>query len=125
MYENHGYCHVEIPEEIKIKKEFNTDKNDGNAFKLYHKVRDGCQYSKNYRGAAHNICNLRHQIPKEIPVSFHNVSTYDYHFIIKKLAKEFESQIECVGENIEKYMSFSVQVIQKLMVRMVKELHTK
>ena len=92
--------------------------------------------------------NLRHQIPKEIPVSFHNVSTYDYHFIIKKLAKEipasfhnvstyelhfiikklakeFESQIECVGENVEKYMSFSVQVIQKLMVRMVKELHTK
>ena len=69
--------------------------------------------------------NLRHQIPKEIPVSFHNVSTYHYHFIIKKLAKEFESQIECVGENVEKYMSFSVQVIQKLMVRMVKELHTK
>ena len=124
MCENHGYCHIEIPEGIKIKKEFNTDKNNGNAFKLYHKVRDRCQCSKNYRGAAHGICNLRHQIPKEIPVSFH-VSTYDYHFIIKKLAKEFESQIECVGENVEKYMSFSVQVIQKLMVRMVKELHTK
>ena len=43
-----------------------------------------------YRGAAHNICNLRYKIPKEIPILFHNGSTYDYHFIIKELAKEFE-----------------------------------
>ena len=40
-----------------------------------------------YRGAAHNICNLRYKIPKEIPVVFHNGSTYDYHFIIKELVK--------------------------------------
>ena len=43
-----------------------------------------------YRGAAHSSCNLRHEIPKEIPVVFHNGSTYDYHFIIKRLAKEFK-----------------------------------
>ena len=28
---------------------------------------------------------------KEIPVVFHNVSTYDYHFKIKQLAKEFDA----------------------------------
>ena len=38
--------------------------------------------------------NLRYKIPKEIPVVFHNGSTYDYHFIIKELVKEFEGNFE-------------------------------
>ena len=29
-------------------------------------------------------------MPNEIPAAFHNGSNYDYHFIIKELAKEFE-----------------------------------
>ena len=33
-------------------------------------------------------------------------SNYDYHFIIKELAKEFEGKIECFGENTEKYKTF-------------------
>ena len=37
---------------------------------------------------------------KEIPVLFHNESVYDYHFIIKYLAGEFEGNFECLGENI-------------------------
>ena len=65
------------------KKEF--DKSD----KKHYKVRDHCHYTGKYRGAAHNICNLRYKISKEIPVVFHNGSTYDYHFIIKELVKEF------------------------------------
>ena len=44
------------------KKEF--DKSD----KKDYKVRDHCHYTGKYRGAAHNICNLRYKIPKEIPV---------------------------------------------------------
>ena len=44
---------------------------------------------------------------KEIPVLFHNGSTYDYHFIIKELAKEFEGEFECLRENTEKYVTFS------------------
>ena len=35
----------------------NTDKNDKNAFKLYHKVSDHCHFTAKYRGTAHNICN--------------------------------------------------------------------
>ena len=41
------------------KKEFNTDKNDKNAFKLYHKVGCQCHYAGKRRAAAHSICNLR------------------------------------------------------------------
>ena len=45
---------------------------------------------------------------------FHNGSTHDNHFIIKKLAKEFEDQFECLGENTEKYITFSVPIKKDL-----------
>ena len=48
------------------------------------------------------------EVPKEISVVFHNSSTYDYHFIIKQLAEEFEGEFECLGENTEKYITFSL-----------------
>ena len=88
------------------KKGFNNDDNN----KKYHKVRDHCHYTGKYRGAANNTCNLRYNTPKEIGVVFHNGSTYDYNFIIKDLAEEFEGQFECLGENTEKYISFSVTI---------------
>ena len=88
------------------KKGFSTD--DSN--KKYHKISDHCHYTGKYRGATHYICNLRYKIPKEIPVVFHNGSTCDYHFIIKELAEEFEREFECLGENTEKYITFSVPV---------------
>ena len=93
------------------KKEFNN--NDNNDKKQL-KVRDHCHYTGKYRGAAHNICNLRYKVPKEIPVVFHNGSTYDYHFIIKELAKEFEGNFECLSENTEKYITFSVPIKKKI-----------
>ena len=90
------------------KKEFDT--ND----KKNYKVRDHCHYAGKYRGAAYNICNLRYKIPKEIPIVFHNGSTYDYHFIIKELVKEFEGNFECSGENTEKYITFSAPIKKKI-----------
>ena len=83
------------------KKEFNNDKKN-------YKVRDHCHYTGKYRGAAHNICNLRYRVPKEIPIVFYNGSTYDYHFIIKELVQECKGDFECLGENTEKYITFSV-----------------
>ena len=74
------------------------------------KVRDHRHYTGKYKGAAHSICNLRYIIPKKILVVFHNGSTYDYHFIIKQLAREFKYYLECLGENTEKYIAFSVLV---------------
>ena len=63
---------------------------------------------------ARNICNLRYKVPKEIPVVFHNSSTYDYHFIIKELVKEFEGNFDCLGENTEKCITFSVPLKKKI-----------
>ena len=98
------------------KKEFdnNTTKSSSLERKKQQKVRDQYPYTGKYRGAAHNICNLRYKIPKEIPLVFHNGSTYDYHFIIKELVKEFEGNFECLGENTEKYITFSVPIKKKI-----------
>ena len=85
-------------------KEFNND----------NKVRDHCHYTRKYRGAAHNKCNLCYKIPKEIPVVFLNGSTYDYYFIIKQLAREFKGNFECLGENTEKYIIFSAPIKKEL-----------
>ena len=41
---------------------------------------------------------------------FYNGSTYDYHFIIKQLAKEFDGQLKCLGENTENHITFSVPI---------------
>ena len=96
--------------ELKVcyicKKRFSTDDNN----KKYHKVKDHCHYTEKYRGAAHDICNLRYKTPKEIHVVFHNGSTYDYYFIIKELAEEFEGEFECLGGNTEKYITSSVPI---------------
>ena len=62
MYNEQEICYV-------CKKEFN--KNDEKNYK----VRDHCHYTGKYRSAAHNICNLRYKIPKEVPIVFHNGST--------------------------------------------------
>ena len=48
--------------------------------------------------------------PREILVIFHNCSSYDYHFIIKGLTEEFEGEFDCLGENKEKYIVFSVPI---------------
>ena len=100
-YNDQQICYI-------CKKEFDTiDKKN-------YKVRDHCHYTGKYRGAAHNICNLRYKVPKEIPVVFHNGSTYDYHFIIKELVKGFEGNFDCLGENTEKYIIFSVPLKKKI-----------
>ena len=81
---------------------------------LNYKVRDHCHYTGKFRGAAHNICNLRYKTPKEIPIVFHDGSAYDSHFIINELAKEFYGQLEFLGENTEKYITFSVPISKEL-----------
>ena len=87
--------------------------------KKYCKVRDHCHYTREYRGAAHSICNLKYSEPKRTPIVFHNGSDYDYHFIKKESAKEFNKQFTCLGENTEKYLTFTV-AIKKKVTRVIK-----
>ena len=78
--------------------------------KIYQKFRYHFHYTEKFTGAAHSIFNLNYKVPKIIPVKIHNGSTYDYHFIIKELAEEFNGQFECLGENTEKCITFSVPI---------------
>ena len=85
-------------------------------------VRDHCHITGEFRGSAHQDCNLKLQInPKtiKIPVFFHNLRGYDSHFImqqigeiakkhgyINKRGEECHMSINCIPNNMEKYMAF-------------------
>ena len=111
-YKKQKVCHI-------CKKGFCYNKDEKNKIKKYQKVRDNCHYTRKFRGAAHSICNLRNKVQREIPVIVHNGSKYDYHFIIKELAEEFKGQFECLGENTEKHINFSVPIKKKMMLMMI------
>ena len=57
---------------------------------------------------------MNYKITKNIPIVFHNLSSYDSHLIINKIANEFVGEFECLGENTEKYISFSVKINKKI-----------
>ena len=59
---------------VQKKNHTNVAKNE-----TFCKVMDHCKY----RDVTYSICNLRFNVSYEIPVVLHNVSNYDYHFIIK------------------------------------------
>ena len=61
--------------------------------KKYHKVRDQCYYTGEYRSAVHSICNLKYSVLKKISITFHNGSNCDHHFVTKELAEEFSKTI--------------------------------
>ena len=95
-HKNQEQCHI-------WEKTFCTDNN-----KEMRTVKEHCHYTGQYRGDAHSKYNLNYKIVKEIPALFHNGTVYDYHFIIKYLSTEFKGNSECLGENTEKYISFTV-----------------
>ena len=84
-------CHI-------CKKELNGDK-----------VRDHCHFTGEYRGAAHNKCNLICRKPKILPVIFHNLQGYDAHLFIKQIAS-LPGDLTCIPSTEEKYISFSKKI---------------
>ena len=64
LYHKQKICYI-------FKERFST----GDDNKKSYKFRDHCHYTGKYRGAAHDIRNLRYNTQKEIPVVFHNGST--------------------------------------------------
>ena len=66
-------CHI-------CEKDFNEYSDEN------YKVKDYCYYTGTYRGAAHKECSNKYNEERDIPIVFHNASSYDYHFIIRELA---------------------------------------
>ena len=76
---------------------------------LSDKVRDHCHFTGQYRGAAHNSCNLQCRKPMILPVIFHNLQGYDAHLFIKQLAC-LPGELNCIPSTEEKYISFSQKI---------------
>ena len=51
------------------------------------RVRDHCHVTGQYRGSAHQDCNLNFRITDKIPVIFHNLRGYESHFIMQEIGE--------------------------------------
>ena len=101
FYNEQEECHI-------CKEKFCIDKDDKNYINKGN-VKDHCHYTGKFRGAAHSKCNFNYNIQKEIPIIIHNAS-YDTHFMLNQLAIEFKGELNCIGDNMEKYITFSVPI---------------
>ena len=80
------------------------------------KVRDHDHLTGEYRGAAHNQCNLLFRYHTEnqrklqsfiIPVVFHNLRGYDSHLLLSEFGKHKNRRLFCIANNSEKFMTLS------------------
>ena len=97
-FQSARYCHI-------CEQKLFRDKKTGKILK----VRDHCHFTGEYRGAAHNECNLKCRKPLILPVIFHNLQGYDSHLFIKQLA-EVSGDLDCIPSTEEKYISFSKRI---------------
>ena len=103
-YKEQKICHT-------CEEKFCMDKDDEN-YKNIKKVKNHCHCTGKFRGAAHSKCNLNYKVPKDISIIIHNAS-YDTHFIINQLAEKFKDELNCIGENMAKCITFSTPIKKK------------
>ena len=117
-YEKSEYCHIchtRFRNNDEIDEQKNKEEPDKKRIKFlenFKKVKGYDYYTGEFSGSAHLLCSSKYQAHRNIPVIIHNGSNYDFHFIIKELAKKFKSKMRCIGENPETYKIFSV-IFQK------------
>ena len=58
-YEEQKVCHI-------CEGGFCYDKSKEKEFKINHKVRDHCHYTRKLRGAPHNTCNLSCKVSRKV-----------------------------------------------------------
>lgn len=85
------------------------------------RVRDHCHYTGTYRGVSHNECNLMYQESRTIPVVMHNLSGYDAHMLIRKLATDITGELSIIPNNNEQYISFTKTVWESTCDRDIRE----
>ena len=74
------------------------------------RVRDHCHVLGDFRGAAHQDCNLQYNIKKstwKLPVLFHNLRGYDGHMLIRAL-KPRHGKVRVIPSNLDKYLALQV-----------------
>lgn len=70
------------------------------------RVLDHDHINGEYRGLAHQVCNLNYNLDKSfIPVLAHNMKGYDSKFIVRELAKHSDN-IKVIAQSGEKFISF-------------------
>ena len=72
------------------------------------KVRDHDHFSGEFRGAAHNGCNLAYRKVRKIPVIFHNLSNYDGHIIFENISKTECKDPKPIAKTMDKYIGFTI-----------------
>ena len=83
------------------------------------KVRDHDHLTGKYRGAAHNICNIKckQRLSSFIPIFFHKFSGYDCHLIFEELLTEAYNQNynpTIIPKSLENYVSVQVGCLRFL-----------
>jgi hypothetical protein len=73
------------------------------------KVRDHDHITGEFRGAAHQSCNLNVRTSLKIPIFFHNGSGYDFKHFVRKLYK-IDKDIKILPQTEEKYISIRVKI---------------
>lgn len=74
------------------------------------KVRDHSHLTGEFRGAAHNNCNLKYQESRSIAVVLHNLSGYDSNFLIEELDGAFLGDLSIIASTYQNYISFTKTV---------------
>ena len=95
------YCHI-CGDHFK-----QSDKKVRDHFHLTSGNNNRGDLTTNYRGPAHDGCNILYQDSHVIPIIFHNLSGYDAHFIIKSVALGIEGHMSLLPITKEKYISFT------------------
>jgi hypothetical protein len=83
------------------------------------KVRDHNHLTGHFRGAAHKSCNLKFRFRRDtskntffIPIILHNLRGYDAHLIMSKISEIKGQKLNCIPNNMEKYVSFSIGMLR-------------
>jgi hypothetical protein len=89
------------------------------------KVRDHNHLTGEFRGAAHQKCNLKFQESRIVPVVFHNLTGYDAHFIIRQLMTSFRGDVQVIPCTDQNYIAFTKTVADSALYETDFEMRTR
>lgn len=70
------------------------------------KVVDHCHLTGDFRGIAHQSCNLNYKNARVVPVFFHNLR-YDAKILVEEIASFGRGRVDIIPMNSENYISFT------------------